>query len=348
MRLYLFITDDYTEIVATEGNRVKMKESAPTGIFEGIDLYGEDPETGERLEPEALAEQLRARMLELQADPGVNDFDELFWDEDQPSWKQFKERAEEYDWELILIAQWDEDACALYEIESVEKEVDELFLDSLSLFDEDEPENDLEEELEDIEQDLMLKEIIDGIEVDPPLWVDPDPELLPVAKIYAAIDMTIDSTQDYDECNDRWQEYWESKYDEGDCEAEQSYIRIKELIKNFRIAAGDIKTECNTDDLEGWKEILLSIDPEDLEDDGSETGDFEQNKIFSEAYTKVSDIIARIVYLKEVNGHRIDEIWEEYFGDMPHMLFMGGIIGIDIEDSIPHCLKYIEALIENN
>lgn len=237
-------------------------------------------------------------------------------------------------------------------INEIEKKADEIYFDSLPFFNDSESEDKLMlgKELEDLADELISVKRNDDTIINPFFWENSQPEsFLPcIVKIHVANDMIFDPSQNYDECYNRWEEYWEEKYNDAECEAELLYIHIKEFVKELRIASGDIIPECNIDDLESWKEILLSIDPEDLEDDGSETGDFEQNKIFSEAYNKVSDAIDKLVYLETVNGHRIDRIWVECFEDMPHMLFKGGIIGIEIEDSIPYCLKYIDALIKNN
>ena len=237
-------------------------------------------------------------------------------------------------------------------IKEIEIKADEIYSDSLPFFNDSEIEDNLmlEKELEDLEEELISVKRIDDTIINPFLWENSQPKsFLPcIVRIHVANDMIFDPSQDYDECYNRWEQYWEEKYNDAECEAELLYIHIKEFIKELRIAAGDVITDCNTDDLESWKEILLSIDPEDLEDDSSETGDFEQNEIFSDAYNNVSGIIDKLVYLETVNGRRIDKIWFECFEDMPHMLFKGGIIGIEIEDSIPYCLKYIDALIKNN
>lgn len=232
------------------------------------------------------------------------------------------------------------------EIKAIEQKADEIFLGTLPFFDDyDEAgiENNLEveKELEDIVEQLLAFEIIDDVEVDPPIWIDPYPELLPIVKIYALIDMLIGSSRD--EYYDYWKEYWEKRYNENDCGAEQSYLRIKEAVEKLRTLAGDIKTECSIGDLESWKEILLS----DLEDDSSETDDFEQNQISTAADDKVADIIDKLVHLKTVNGHKIDEIWDKCFWMTPHMLFMGCIVGLSRGDNaVAEFITYIDALID--
>ena len=241
------------------------------------------------------------------------------------------------------------------EIKAIEQKADEIFLGTLPFFDDyddyDESgiENNLEveKELEDIVEQLLAVEIIDDVEVDPPLWISPYPELQPIAAIYAYTDMVIGSARDYGECYDQWQEYWEKRYNEDDCGAEQSYIRIKEAVKKLRTLAGDIKTECSIGDLERWKKILLSIDPESIEDDGSETGDFEQNQIFTAADDKCSYVIDKLLHLKTVNGLEInDEIWNKCFSMAPHMLFMGSSLGLKTEHAVPDFISYVIALID--
>lgn len=42
MRIYLLKTDDYNSVVVTNGETAKIFDCAPSGKYEGIDIYADD------------------------------------------------------------------------------------------------------------------------------------------------------------------------------------------------------------------------------------------------------------------------------------------------------------------
>lgn len=88
MKIYLMKTNAYNEIVFESNGMAKITESAPSGRFEGIDLYGEN--TVEELE----------KWFADNADD--IDYDDIYC-EDEHDFKDILNDAEEFSAELILI-----------------------------------------------------------------------------------------------------------------------------------------------------------------------------------------------------------------------------------------------------
>ena len=66
MKIYFEKTNGNNFVIITDGEMAKIFDAAPSGIYEGVDLYAED-----------AADQLRARFQELDEADELSDFDDL-------------------------------------------------------------------------------------------------------------------------------------------------------------------------------------------------------------------------------------------------------------------------------
>lgn len=83
MQVYFVKTDAYNAVAITNGETVKVFYAVPDGIFEGVDLYGDDAE-----------KNLRETFTHLSDEGELNDFDEMSCDSrDEFSFQDFQ------DWE---------------------------------------------------------------------------------------------------------------------------------------------------------------------------------------------------------------------------------------------------------
>lgn len=65
MRTYFLKTNN--TVIITNGETAKIFDAAPSGIYEGIDLYSEN-----------AAEQLKRRFSQLSADGELNDYQDIY------------------------------------------------------------------------------------------------------------------------------------------------------------------------------------------------------------------------------------------------------------------------------
>lgn len=70
MRIYFEETNGNNLVIITDGETAKVFDAAPTGIYNGVDLYADDAE-----------EQLRERFRELEEAGELNDFNDYSPDE---------------------------------------------------------------------------------------------------------------------------------------------------------------------------------------------------------------------------------------------------------------------------
>ena len=80
MKIYFEKTNGNNLVIITNGETAKIFDAAPSGIYEGVDLYDED-----------AADQLRARFQELEASGDLNDYVDIY----SPDEMQAEELAEE-------------------------------------------------------------------------------------------------------------------------------------------------------------------------------------------------------------------------------------------------------------
>lgn len=73
MQIYFKKTNGNNLVVITDGETAKIFNAAPTGIYEGVDLYAED-----------AADQLREKFLELDEAGELNDFNEIYSPDEMP------------------------------------------------------------------------------------------------------------------------------------------------------------------------------------------------------------------------------------------------------------------------
>lgn len=80
MKIYFEKTNGNNLVIITDGETAKIFDAAPSGIYEGVDLYDED-----------AADQLRERFRELEASGELNDYSDIY----SPDEMQAEELAEE-------------------------------------------------------------------------------------------------------------------------------------------------------------------------------------------------------------------------------------------------------------
>ena len=73
MKIYFEETNGNNLVIITDGETVKIFDAAPSGIYEGVDLYTDD-----------AADQLRARFQELEESGELNEFDDIYSPEEMP------------------------------------------------------------------------------------------------------------------------------------------------------------------------------------------------------------------------------------------------------------------------
>ena len=92
MKIYFERTNGNNLVIITDGETAKIFDAAPSGIYEGVDLYTED-----------AADQLRARFQELEEAGELNDFNDIYSPDEMP----LEDLAEELEAaELVFEKEW--------------------------------------------------------------------------------------------------------------------------------------------------------------------------------------------------------------------------------------------------
>ena len=73
MKIYFEETNGNNLVVITDGKTAKIFDAAPSGIYEGVDLYTDD-----------AADQLRAKFQELEEAGELNDFNDIYSPDEMP------------------------------------------------------------------------------------------------------------------------------------------------------------------------------------------------------------------------------------------------------------------------
>lgn len=73
MKIYFEKTNGDNLVIITDGETAKVFDAAPSGIYEGVDLYTED-----------AADQLRKKFQALEESGELNDFDDIYSPEEMP------------------------------------------------------------------------------------------------------------------------------------------------------------------------------------------------------------------------------------------------------------------------
>ena len=73
MKIYFEKTNGNNLVIITDGETAKIFDAAPSGIYEGVDLYTED-----------AADQLRARFRGLEESGELNDFNDIYSPDEMP------------------------------------------------------------------------------------------------------------------------------------------------------------------------------------------------------------------------------------------------------------------------
>ena len=73
MKIYFEKTNGNNLVIITDGETVKIFDAAPSGIYEGVDLYDQN-----------AADQLRAKFRALEESGELNNFDDIYSPEEMP------------------------------------------------------------------------------------------------------------------------------------------------------------------------------------------------------------------------------------------------------------------------
>ena len=73
MKIYFEKTNGNNLVIITDGETAKIFNAAPSGIYEGVDLYDQD-----------ASEQLRERFRELEEAGELNEFDDIYSPDEMP------------------------------------------------------------------------------------------------------------------------------------------------------------------------------------------------------------------------------------------------------------------------
>ena len=73
MKIYFEKTNGNNLVIITDGETAKIFDAAPTGIYEGVDLYAED-----------AADQLRAKFSKLDDAGELNSFNDMYSPDELP------------------------------------------------------------------------------------------------------------------------------------------------------------------------------------------------------------------------------------------------------------------------
>lgn len=73
MKIYFEETNGNNLVIITDGETAKVFDAAPSGIYEGIDLYADD-----------AVELLKNRFQQLARDGELNDFDDIYSPDEIP------------------------------------------------------------------------------------------------------------------------------------------------------------------------------------------------------------------------------------------------------------------------
>ena len=93
MKIYFEKTNGNNLVIITDGEMAKIFDAAPSGIYDGVDLYAED-----------AADQLREKFRALEESGELNDFNDIYSPDEMP----VEELAEELEGaELVFEKEWE-------------------------------------------------------------------------------------------------------------------------------------------------------------------------------------------------------------------------------------------------
>ena len=73
MKVYFERTEGNNLVIITDGENAKVFDAAPSGIYEGVDLYAED-----------AADQLREKLQALEESGELNGFNDIYSPDEMP------------------------------------------------------------------------------------------------------------------------------------------------------------------------------------------------------------------------------------------------------------------------
>lgn len=88
MKAYFLKTNGNNLVILTDGDTAKIYDGAPSGIYEGVDLYADD-----------AAEQLKNSFEELEAFGDMNDYSDI-WSDNEVDFSEIESEIE--DAELVF------------------------------------------------------------------------------------------------------------------------------------------------------------------------------------------------------------------------------------------------------
>lgn len=110
MKIYFEKTNGNNLVIITDGETAKIFDAAPSGIYEGVDLYAED-----------AAEQLREKFAELDEAGELNSFDDMGGEEIKISHDLFEELT---DAEMVFS---DGEGIQIWSVEPSQDPTDDFF-----------------------------------------------------------------------------------------------------------------------------------------------------------------------------------------------------------------------------
>ena len=111
MKIYFEKTNGNNLVIITDGETAKIFDAAPSGIYEGVDLYTDD-----------AADQLRERFRELEESGDLNDFNDMYSPDEMP----LEDLAEELEGaELVFEKEWEKKV-----MKKIDKEIEKKMMES--------------------------------------------------------------------------------------------------------------------------------------------------------------------------------------------------------------------------
>lgn len=114
MKIYFKRTNGNNLVIVAEGRNAKIYDAAPSGFYDGVDLYADD-----------AADQLRKKFTELDEADELSDFDDLGGEEIRIGHDLFAELA---DSELVFS---DGEGIQIWSVQDAEDPADDVFCGSL-------------------------------------------------------------------------------------------------------------------------------------------------------------------------------------------------------------------------
>ena len=111
MKIYFEKTNGNNLVIITDGETVKIFDAAPSGVYEGVDLYADD-----------AADQLREKFRALAESGELNGFNDIYSPDEMP----LEDLAEELEGaELVFEKEWEKKV-----MKKIDKEIEKKMMES--------------------------------------------------------------------------------------------------------------------------------------------------------------------------------------------------------------------------